>query len=205
MDKIYTYTASIISGLFHPIIAPFYGFLILLDSSVLKVLPDLYRFYLLLIVLVFTTIIPVIFIFILKKLNMITSVALRERKERLIPYIIIILCYVFCTAMLFKFKLPGWSMGMIIGSIFSLITLLIINTKWKISAHATGVGGILACLFYLYFYQSTISIDFLTISILVAGAVGSSRVYLGRHTLGQVLAGYLNGFAWVLLLILLNL
>lgn len=35
------------------------------------------------------------------------------------------------------------------------------------------------------------------IAVLVAGAVCSSRLILGRHTLGQVAAGCLNGFVCV--------
>ena len=204
MDKILKYLSVFFSGAFHPILAPFYGFLILLDVSILQIMPQVYRNLLLLIVLIFTTIIPIIFIFILKKLKVISSVALRERKERLIPYIIIIACYIFCTVLLLKFRLPGWSLGMLIGSCFSLVTLLIVNLKWKISAHATGLGGILACIMYLYFFQACVSIDFLSLVILITGAVGSARVFLGRHTIAQVIAGYANGFAWVLLLIMMN-
>ena len=38
------------------------------------------------------------------------------------------------------------------------------------------------------------------IAIILAGIVGTSRLILNCHTLGQVLAGTLNGFFWVFIL-----
>ena len=85
MNNLFKYLAQFISNIFHPIIIPFYGFLILMNESVLQILPEIYKRYILLIILVFTTVIPVIFIFLLKKMKVISSVTLRERKERHLP------------------------------------------------------------------------------------------------------------------------
>lgn len=64
------------------------------------------------------------------------------------------------------------------------------------------MGGLCALLFYLMLSGNSIYSlhwEFLA-AILLAGAVCSARVVMGRHTLGQVAAGFLNGFLWVAIL-----
>ena len=77
-----------------------------------------------------------------------------------------------------------------------------INFFWKISAHATAVGGLFAVLFYIaaaglneYYFM-----PWLTAGALIAGLTGTARLILGAHTLLQVAAGYALGFSAVLLL-----
>ena len=64
------------------------------------------------------------------------------------------------------------------------------------------MGGLCALVFYLMLSGNSIydlQWEFL-VAVLLAGLVCSSRVILGRHTLGQVTAGFFNGFLWVILL-----
>ena len=82
---------------------------------------------------------------------------------------------------------------------------MIVNRWWKISAHAAALGGIVALLFrivashYALFNMNV----WLSGAIIVTGMVMTARVYLGRHTLWQVLAGCANGFLCVYLLSML--
>lgn len=44
----------------------------------------------------------------------------------------------------------------------------------------------------------------LLISVGLAGLLGSARIWLGRHTLGQVLAGYVVGFCSVFFMMMIR-
>ncbi len=79
------------------------------------------------------------------------------------------------------------------------IVELIVNW-WKISGMPPEWAGIVALLVRIMHdgYPAPSIFIWLCISIIVAGAVGMCRVWLGRHTVWQVLAGYTNvGFCGV--------
>ena len=152
------------------------------------------------IVAIFTLVVPALFILLLKIFKVISSVNLYNRKDRLIPYIITILCYLACAILLYRLKVPVWMISMLIGASFSLITCMFVTLIWKISAHGTGMGGIMAAVIYLYVVYAMIPLWALSLVILAAGAVGTARIYLNCHTFGQVMAGYANGLGWILLL-----
>ena len=86
------------------------------------------------------------------------------------------------------------------GAVATLICIAV-NTRWKISAHMAAMGGLVALMFRMAASDvAMVSLNvWLTVVVILAGCVGSSRVYLERHTLGQVLAGTAVGFLCVFL------
>lgn len=149
-----------------------------------------------------TAAIPVIGIFILSRLKVISDPKLNERRDRTLPYIIETACFIGLAVYLNHINAPAWLSLFLIGGAVALIVLTVVNRWWKISGHATGMGGLCAMLFYLMLSGNSIYSlhwEFLA-AILLAGAVCSARVVMGRHTLGQVAAGFLNGFLWVAIL-----
>ncbi len=79
------------------------------------------------------------------------------------------------------------------------------NFWWKISAHAAGIAGIVAMLIQMTKEGPTVGAMtwWIVGAIVVAGFLGSARIWLGRHTLMQVLAGSAVGFlsVWTLSLL----
>ncbi len=90
------------------------------------------------------------------------------------------------------------------GAVAGAINLLI-NFRWKISAHAAGVAGVVALLIRII--RDGLPQDgaflWLLIAIGLSGILGTARVWLGRHTAWQVIAGYAVGFLSVILMTLL--
>ena len=78
----------------------------------------------------------------------------------------------------------------------------VVNLKWKISAHAAAMGGLVAMLFRIAtMHQSVVDLNiWISAVVVLAGAIMTARVYLQRHTLMQVIAGCANGFLCVWLL-----
>ena len=187
--------ASFFSSVFNPLLLPTYGVFLVLWVSILCYLPVGSRLTVLLVIFGITCILPMVLIALLHNMRFITDKQLRTRQERWIPYIFATLCYVGAAFYLIHVHSPLWLTAFMWGANASIVVACVVNFFWKISAHATGIAGLVALLFSLH-NMGLAAFDIMwliCLTIVFAGAVGSSRIALGHHTLGQVLAGYVNG------------
>lgn len=195
--------AEVISLLFTPLIIPTYAIFFALNLEYIAVRSLLStRIIVALAVLVFTCILPIISIAILHRMGKISDTGVNKQEERALPYIITIIGYLAGAIYLTNVNAPQWIAMFLIGAGLAAIASMLINIKWKISAHGAGMGGVVA-MFFTIWSNGYAQHDFLiatSIVILLTGIVGTSRLILNKHTLGQVLAGTLNGFIWVFLM-----
>ncbi len=191
--------AEIISWIFSPLLMPAYGAWIALWGSPLAWLPARIRWYAVIYVLCLTCIIPLAFIGLLRFFKVIKSTALRERTDRGLPYLVALICYAICALHFHQAHAPQWFYMFFAGAGVAILVVAIVNFWWKISAHATAAGGLVAIVMHMILMNIRIYdlTDPLIAVILVAGLTGSTRLLLERHTPGQVWAGYLNGFLCV--------
>lgn len=188
--------ATLLSTAFHPLLMPTYGIAIALYTSYMRIFGDRLLGIVIVGVLLTTCILPSLGIYILYKLGHISDFRLHERTERTIPYLINFACYVACYLYLYRFGIPSWIIAFIAGAIVALIISLFINRYWKISAHMVAAGSMVTLVFLMSFYGLMLTPYILPLqiaSVLLAGAIGSSRILLKRHTLGQVGAGFALG------------
>lgn len=147
-------------------------------------------------------VVPMLLVLLLKKMGLIEDVGLNGRKERLIPYIITIVCLGGTGLFLYMKMAPIWVAMFYAGGALAALINLIVNFWWKISAHAAGIAGIVAMLIQITKEGSpVVGITWWIVgAIILAGMLGSARIWLGRHTLLQVLAGSVVGFlsVWTL-------
>ena len=94
----------------------------------------------------------------------------------------------------FFYRVPMWSLLMLLVIISSLVCMLI-NNFWRISIHSYGWGFATYLVVFEYPYLFSNGIVMSMIVILLSGLVLSSRLYLGRHNNLQVHLGYFIGFA----------
>lgn len=81
------------------------------------------------------------------------------------------------------------------ASVVIMVIAIIITLKWKISAHMFGVGGLIGGAMAVSYYVERTNPYYMLMGLfLMAGLVGTSRLLLRRHTLYQVIAGFLLGF-----------
>lgn len=185
-----------LSWIFVPLLAPVYGMLLIFNLSVLSLAPFSSRLILTLEVAAFNLLVPALVILLLKRLHFVDDIGLNGRKERTLPYIIIIICMVATGVFMLVKNAPLWvGMFFIGGAVAGLINLLI-NFRWKISAHAAGIAGLPAIIVRIMHVDvcQPETAGWLMASIIIAGLLGSARLWLGKHTLMQVLAGYAVGF-----------
>lgn len=186
--------ANLISFLFHPLLMVTYGIILALMFTFLAVYPITLKLLIAGGAFVSTAVIPGLFIFLLVKNGAAGDIELSNRKERVVPYLIIITSILVCIFFLYKMMMPFWLLAMLIGSCVALVIALGINFYWKISAHAIGIGGLLggimgvARIHMINPYWAFMGV------LVIAGLVGTSRVFLRRHTPMQVYAGFSLGF-----------
>jgi hypothetical protein len=74
-----------------------------------------------------------------------------------------------------------------------LLTALI-NTRYKISAHMVGLGGLLGGLISVSALIRFDMTPFYILIILIAGITATARLILGEHRHSQIYAGFALGF-----------
>ena len=192
-DKTMLRVARITSIVFTPFSIPFLAFLVLFLFSYLRIMPILYKGIVLGIVYCFTILTPTITIFLFRKINGFARQELSERKKRYVPILLTIISYVFCLLMMRKQNIPWYMTGIIFVSLVISIICILVNLKWKLSEHMAGMGGIIGGLVSFSALFSYNPVVWLCLFILIAGILGSARIVLGHHTLGEVLSGFVVG------------
>ena len=90
--------------------------------------------------------------------------------------------------------LPPVIYMMMLGSAFTIAVALLVNLKWKISAHMIGIGGVLGTVVGISIRFSEPLISTIMALFICAGLVGFSRLQLNAHSSAQVYSGFLLGF-----------
>ena len=192
-DKTMLRVARVTSIVFTPFSIPFLACLVLFLFSYLRIMPILYKGIVLGIVYCFTILTPTITIFLFRKINGFARQELSERKKRYVPILLTIISYVFCLLMMRKLNIPWYMTGIIFVSLVISIICILVNLKWKLSEHMAGMGGIIGGLVSFSALFSYNPVVWLCLFILIAGILGSARIVLGHHTLGEVLSGFVVG------------
>lgn len=191
--------STAVSWLMSPLLMPVYGIVLVFMLTVYSYVPMGIKLGFTLIVAGVTIILPMLTVLLLKRLGMVDDLGLNGRKERTIPYLITILCMGGTGVFLAMKGFPLWVVMFYAGGALAGLIEVIINNWWKISAHGAGVAGLVAMLVRMS-HTPMVNPDVLTwliVAVACAGLTGSARLWLGRHTLGQVLAGYAVGFCSV--------
>lgn len=194
--------ATILSWALVPLMMPVYGILLIFGLSQLSAVPTGVKVIVSLIIVAINVVLPMMLVCLLKLFGLVDDIGLNNRKERLLPYIITILAFCGSGWYIASNGAPSWTVMFFFGGAAAAAVNAIVNFWWKISAHAAGIAGIVALLVRIRMeWMPSDAIFALTIIwVILAGMLGSARVWLGRHTVWQVMAGYAVGFLAVYLL-----
>lgn len=184
------------SILLYPMLMPLYGIL-LFCFSVKHFLPLLSTTYIWLCIagtVVLTLFIPVMLLFLMWRKGYIDSLYINNTKQRTTPYIYTLICYGFWGYFLrVTMQLPIFLLFVVVGAMVALSLVTIINNWWKISAHLTGIGGLLGGICSFALNYSTLPLVLIIIVFVVALLLMYARIYLNAHTSLQVVCGFLLG------------
>ena len=200
-DRTLIRTARVISAIFTPFSIPFLAFLILFLFSYLRIMPIQYKLIVLGVVYCFTILMPTLTIFLFRKINGFSPEDLGERKRRFMPFLLTITSYVFCLVMMHRLNIPWYMTGIILAALIMMVICIVVNLKWKLSEHMAGVGAIVGGLVSFSALFGYNPVWWLCLFILIAGVLGSARIILQLHTLGEVLVGFAVGLICSLLVL----
>lgn len=178
--------ANFLSYLFHPVFVPLYviAFLLFVEPFLFVGASGPEKILTLGRAFINYTFFPLISVLLLKGLNLISSIKLKERKDRIIPFII---CNIWYFWIWYVWRgLPGaphylivFALGVFLASSMGLLS----NIYLKISMHGIGLGTATAFLCLLSFDSSSTNITiYLALAMLITGLVGTSRLLLSAHT-----------------------
>lgn len=188
--------ASIISAVFHPMIMPLACVFVAanFDWYVRGVSPPGQMRLVFLIIFLSTVAFPGINILLLRWYGVVTSLEMPKRKERAGPYISSAFFFGLGYYLLRKANLPDVIYSILFGCILALILVMIINFVWKISAHATGVFGLVGTTAGLFAAHSFDNVLLFCSVVMIGALVMTSRLVLKAHVPSQVYAGAILGF-----------
>ena len=200
-DRSLIRTARVISAIFTPFSIPLLAFLILFLFSYLRIMPIQYKLIVLGVVYCFTILMPTLTIFLFRKINGFSPEDLGERKRRFMPFLLTITSYVFCLVMMHRLNIPWYMTGIILAALIMMVICIVVNLKWKLSEHMAGVGAIVGGLVSFSALFGYNPVWWLCLFILIAGVLGTARIILQHHTLGEVLVGFAVGLICSLLVL----
>ena len=192
-DNYLIQAAKIVSLLFTPFYFPLMAFIALMLFSYMRLLPLSVKVTVLVIVYVFTVALPLLSIYLYRKINGWTRHQASHRTRRLVPYILSMVCYGCCLYVMMRMSMPHFMSGILIGALAVQLICAIINRWVKVSTHSAAAGGVIGALLAFSIVFDFDPTFWLCLSILMAGAVGTSRIVLHQHTIGQVTIGTLVG------------
>ncbi len=188
--------AHIVSVLLHPVWMPLYGLLIFLGTPYSQIVTTPPQRYLLLAsVLFFTILIPLGFMLVQIWRGKASGLMLPDRRERKKPYIVTFWSYVALEYLLALLEITPFVVLIVAGFAVVIAIVYGINCFWKISAHLCGIGGLCGAFFGLSWIFYANNLPLMLTLVLLSGLLGWARLECRAHTLPQLAAGFLLGFA----------
>ncbi|MBZ4189151.1 hypothetical protein K7B07_09625 [Niabella sp. 3A5MI-3] len=194
--------ATLLSYVFHPVFVPIYViyFLLYIEPFLFYGTTEDGRLMVLLQGIVNYTFFPLVSVLLLRGLKFIPSIKLKERKDRIIPFII---CNIWYFWIWYVWRgLDGMPREMVIfamGVFMASSVGLLLNIYMKVSMHGIALGTAVSFLCLLGFtYGQGMSL-YIIIALLITGLVSTSRLLLSDHTAKEVYFGLLAGVLGLLI------
>lgn len=136
----------------------------------------------LLLLFLFEMVIPTIVLYGLFKLKMISDIDIINRKERLLPFLLVTICFSIAVIISRQFgNIFLYNFQLIL--FITMLASFAITLFWKISLHM-GISTVTLC-----FLLAFSGVQFLPF-IIILPLIYWSRLYLKRHTHAQLIAGF---------------
>lgn len=182
------------SVILHPLLLPVWcTLLILYTPTPYAGLPVAFNAYMLGIVGIFGSLLPLIIIGSFILFGLVSDVSMPTRSERVLPLLATALS-MGCAAGYVWSLLPTPVLGVIVGEAAVLFMAAVWSLFWKVSLHAMGAGGLLAVIWSVGAAYSQDCALGAAVAFVWAGVTAWTRLHEKAHNPWQLLAGYVSGF-----------
>ncbi|MGN7822119.1 hypothetical protein ACTJJB_18445 [Chitinophaga sp. 22536] len=192
--------AQVISYITHPLFIPTLVTFLILQSIpeymvAFKPLSKKFAFDVLYFrVVAITIFFPLLTVLLAKQLGFVGSVYMKTQRERIIPYVAIIIYYFWAFyTFLQEGRAPRFYTAFFLGSFLAVSISFITNSFMKTSLHSIGWGGVVGFLLALMWgMHMNVSLP-LVITFFVTGLVATARMVLSAHNPVEIYTGLFIG------------
>jgi hypothetical protein len=188
--------AQVLSYIFHPLFLPSYvtAYLLFIHPYAFAGMAEKQKMFTLGSVFFSTGFLPAFAVLLMRALGFVQSFQLRTQKERIIPYVAAITFYFWIWYVFHNLQdIPDYFVQFLLGTFLAVCAAWLFNIRYKISMHATGVGGLFTFFLLLAFGQREESALFVAIAFLIAGLVCTARFIVSDHSPKEIYAGIIAG------------
>jgi hypothetical protein len=139
-------------------------------------------------------VLPIVYIGVMVKRGKITDIHIKVRRQRIIPYLVTIICAGGAAVLLWALNAPPLITLFALFSMMQIVIMLIVTTKWQISMHSLGITSAVFAIGGMFGVGTAAAFSPLI------PIVGAARITLKRHTIAQVIAGGCVGAVMTILL-----
>jgi hypothetical protein len=195
-SQILRFFAHVFSILFHPLLISSYvfAFLIYIHPAAFEGVDPHTKNLRMLSMILFTVFFPGISVFLSWKLKLVKGLSLDNRQDRLVGFLVTMFFY-FWTSYVFRNlpDIPRVAAHFVLGTFLAVCGAWMCTIFYKISLHAVAMGGLIAFFILFGSQDPFVSGLYLTLPVLIAGIVCSSRLVLGAHSRFELVTGFFVG------------
>lgn len=199
MKRLLDILSNALSIILYPLFVPTYGVALFCYLYSLQVVPLATVWMIVAIIgtFVLTCAIPLSAIWILMRLGKVSNLHIDDAQERTMPFVYAILGFAaWCYLIIAILHAPLFIAFTAVGATTSIAIVALINSRWKISAHLTGLGGLVGgVMCYCLGIGAIPTWSTLAIWMGLSLVLMYARLRLNAHTPAQVCAGWLLGLA----------
>ncbi|MBS1917846.1 MAG: hypothetical protein JST87_16365 [Bacteroidetes bacterium] len=191
------FLAHFFSWIFHPLFIASYvmAFLIFVHPYVFAGFDQRLKGFRFLSVFIITAFFPAFSIFLMWRLKLVlTSIYLKTTRERIIPYVLAMIFYWWVWNVFRNLPdSPPVAVNFLFGSFLAVCGAWFCNIYFKISMHAVAVGGMMMFFILFSFVDNYASGLYLSLALLTAGIVCTSRFIVSDHSPFEIYSGLFIG------------
>lgn len=187
--------AKIISYIFHPIFIPVYlcWFVVKSQSYLFATFSSWEKSVFILRFGVMYALFPLVSVLLMKGVGFVSSIQLKTQRDRIIPYVVCMIYYWWMWYVLHNQSFPREFTVLSFAIFLASIGGLMGNISMKVSMHAMAAGIMVAFMIMLGFSQDVSFGIYISLAILLAGIICTSRFIAGDHIPREIYGGLLIG------------
>jgi hypothetical protein len=145
-----------------------------------------------------TAVFPLTSVFLMRRSGLVSDLTMPLRRERIPAYLSALMYYGMACFLVYRTTANAMTLGIFFGMTVTLLLVLLITLRWKISAHMAGIGGLVGAIVSVMLVDDREAPLLLCGLFVLAGALGTARLVASDHSPAQVYTGAALGFCGVL-------